>query len=398
MIMLIRGGGGGGETETETREQQDAAAIQPYDDEDESDEEQEVEVEQEELFFDAVQDSEADEYDEDESEQEQEEDEQQDEILPVLSTDGIQIQIEVKVNKFDAPLMQNPMSGLLVSLGVMYLSRKLDLFAPHNVRAARWAFIVYLVILQAFVVYFRIQARKENNQTPIEFQNPLFTILQNRMQQPPPTTASADPGQPKPSNSSNGNDMVKNIASSFLSSKSTILEYDLQQSRSMQSGLLLSIVFQWLLHFQLQQIQPLIMATLNGLLALVYSPLFQVYVLGKNLERPFQTPAMVHRRQEELSSAAALSSSKTTASSGPADMASSLSEEKDDDEEEEDSDHDCLAESSVVTLDVNDDDGNDADEYTDDDENDTIVAIPHDPTSSEDTAAPAVAPFQNETC
>lgn len=40
----------------------------------------------------------------------------------------------------------------------------------------------------------------------------------------------------------------------------------------------------------MNQVQPLFYQTASGLLNFVYSPLFQVYVLGRNLERPFVTP------------------------------------------------------------------------------------------------------------
>lgn len=85
--------------------------------------------------------------------------------------------------------------------------------------------------------------------------------------------------------------MVKEMASQFLSSKTTVLEYDLKQAKSMNSGLLINMAFMWFLHFKMKQTQPLLAQTVTGILNLVYSPLFQVYMLGKNLERPFKNPA-----------------------------------------------------------------------------------------------------------
>lgn len=273
-----------------------------YDDEEESEEEEE-----EEEFYDAVEA--LDEETSDESDLEENKDE--------VSTE--RIQIEVNVNKFDEPFVQSPMSGLMVSLGVLYLSRKVNLFSPTCVRAARWGFVCYLVMLQALVLYFRIQAKKQNDRTPIDLQNPLFTILENKL---------------SPQAQDKSNDVVKNIASSFLSNKSTILEYDLQQTRSMQSGILISILLQWVLHFKFEQIQPLIMASLNGLLALVYSPLFQVYILGKNLERPFKSPMM---RPTESASTSAPASNK-------------LAYENADDEDGEECDEDDTLYTEDVSL------------------------------------------------
>lgn len=322
-----------------------------YDDEEE-DEPSKDDKEEEEEFFDAIQDAVDDniydnDNDESESESESEEEDEQDEYTDEINTDGIQI--EVKVNKVDDPVLQSPMAGLFVSLGVMYLSRKVDLFAPKFVIAARWAFVAYLVLLQAFVMYVRIIATRQNDQTPIELQNPLFTILQNRIQ--PENTKS----QTQPSN-----DMLKNIASSFLSNKSTILEYDLQQARNMQWGILVSTIIQWLLHFKLEQIQPLIMASLNGFLSLRYSPLFQVYVLGKNLERPFKTPIMM--RQEQLDAAQTTSPTINAVSSPSvhADISPIFEHNDNEGSLAESSDADAVA---------------DADEYDDDD--DTSIIINH---------------------
>merc|ERR1740124_608185 len=46
----------------------------------------------------------------------------------------------------------------------------------------------------------------------------------------------------------------------------------------------------YFLHFKMGQVQPLIYQTVNGFKALLTSPLFQVYALGRNLERPFRNP------------------------------------------------------------------------------------------------------------
>jgi hypothetical protein len=94
------------------------------------------------------------------------------------------------------------------------------------------AFIGYLILLQAFLLYVRVQAKSTNDRTPITLSNPLSSVLQSQL-------------QPE----SGGNDMIKNLASSFLSSSSTFVEYDLKQARSMQSGLIINMGFMWFLHF-----------------------------------------------------------------------------------------------------------------------------------------------------
>jgi hypothetical protein len=87
-------------------------------------------------------------------------------------------------------------------------------------------------LLQAFLLYVRIRAKSTNDRTPITLSNPLSSVLQSQL-------------QPE----SGGNDMIKNLASSFMSSSSTFVEYDLKQARSMQSGLIINMGFMWFLHF-----------------------------------------------------------------------------------------------------------------------------------------------------
>ena len=104
------------------------------------------------------------------------------------------------------------MANLYASLAVMLLSRKIDLFHPTVVKVARAAFIAYLVVLQLFLLYVRIQAKLNNDRTPIQLKNPLFSILQLQL-------GGGSSGR-EGGGDGGGNNMMKNLASSFLSSKS----------------------------------------------------------------------------------------------------------------------------------------------------------------------------------
>lgn len=220
----------------------------------------------------AEEDASADEQEEDEDEDESEEveDEYDDEEEEHYEAD---VDSE-EVAEFDEPLVASPMLQLYATFGVMILSKKIDLFNPTVVMACRFLFIGYLVVLQLFLLYVRIRAKSINDRTPVTTTNPLSGILQSQL------------------GGAGENAMVKSLASSFLSSQSTALEYDLQQAKSMQSGLMFNMAFMWFLHFKMKQMQPLIINSLTGLMNMAYSPLFQVYVLGRNLERPFKSPQM----------------------------------------------------------------------------------------------------------
>ena len=254
---------------------------------------------------------EEDEYDDEDYDSEEEDGEVtevEDEDVEVSEDDGVQI--EVKVEKYDEPLFPSPMVNLYASLGVMLVGRRVDLFSKPVVRLARAGYIGYLILHQVFLLYVRIQAKSINDRTPIELKNPLSSVLQSQLGE----------------GGSNG--MMKNLASSFLSSKSTVMEYDLKQARSMQSGLIFSMLFLWLLHFKMGQVQPLLIQTVTGLVNLIYSPLFQVYGMGRNLERPFKNPTSQKAEKEQNEEGDDASETDEIEGSG-------AEEEKDDAESEE---------------------------------------------------------------
>jgi Phosphate transport (Pho88) len=132
-------------------------------------------------------------------------------------------------------------------------------------------------------------------------------------------------------NIAGGNEMLKKMASSFLSKDTTVMEYDMGQVRSMQSGIIFSMLIMWFLHFKMQQVQPLLITILNSTLQLFYNPLFQVYVLGRNLERPFVTakPEWV-KKAEELRE-----EQKKSATEAEAEAAIEEEEEEEEDKETE---------------------------------------------------------------
>jgi len=300
---------------------------------------------------DADTEDEYDEYDQYDDEEEEENDDDETDVEAegddtTEIADGVQI--EVNVEKFDEPLVASPLSNLYASLAVMLLSRKIDIFHPTVVKIARFAFIAYLLLLQLFLFYVRVQAKLNNDRTPIELKNPLSSVLESQL--------GGGGGANK------NNSMMKNLASSFLSSTSTVLEYDLKQARGMQNGLIFNMLFMWFLHFKMEQVQPLLIQTLNGLLTMVYSPLFQVYVLGRRLERPFKNPAT--KRMEE---AAALQQQQAEAAAEEegaesGDVATAVEEEEEyDDEDESDAvvDEDESEEEGSSNEQENDDDGDD---------------------------------------
>ncbi len=207
---------------------------------------------------------------------------------------------------------------------------------------------MYLLVQQAFIFYVRVMAKKANNRDPVQVENPLSSMLSSQLEK----------------QELGGNDMVKNMASSFLKTESTVVEYDMSQARNMQGGILFNVALMWFMHFKLQQVQPLLVTSINGFLQLAYNPLFQVYVLGRNLERPFKNPA-VFKPPTEGDAEAETVEDGTEAATEDAKESESDEPEKDeenDDEEEEEEEDDDDDDDDEDDLDDEDDEDDDEDE------------------------------------
>lgn len=114
---------------------------------------------------------------------------------------------------------------------------------------------------QLFVLYVRLAAKRKGDSTKVDTRNPAMDILTKQLQ--------LDGG---------AQEMAKKLASKFLSSETTVMEYDLKQAADMQGGVLVNMAFMWFLHFKMEKVQPLLIQVVMGFLQLIYSPLFQVYV------------------------------------------------------------------------------------------------------------------------
>jgi len=290
--------------------------------EDEAEEEDEEEEEDDETDGDS---SEDEYYDDDESESEEEEEEES------SLASGLKKKSKSKTpsGEIVEPYFVSPSLQMYTTFGTILLSRKIDMFSPTVVRLCRTLFVLYLLVQQAFIFYVRIMAKRNNDRTPVQVQNPLGNMLSKQLG----------------NQQAGGNDMVKNLASSFLKTESTVAEYDMGKAKNMQGGILFNMAFMWFLHFKMQQVQPLLVTSINGFMQLVYNPLFQIYVMGRNLERPFKSP-------EVFKDPRAAAEETTTTEEGEA-------ETKDDEEEEEESSDDDEEEDG---SDGDEDDGDDEDE------------------------------------
>ena len=222
--------------------------------------------------------------------------------------------------------MRRQFFAVMTRLEFAHLTFQLKSVALISTTINRFVFIVYLVMQQAFIFYVRVMAKRNNDLTPVNGENPLTSMLSSRLEK----------------QSSGTNDVVKNLASSFLKTESTVKEYDMGQAKNMQGAILFNIVFMWFLHFKMQQVQPLLVTTINGLLQLAYNPLFQVYIMGRNLERPFKSPEIFKdpRGGEESETTEATAQDEATDSNSGVDEIEDASEEESNDESSDDEDED----------------------------------------------------------
>eukprot|EP00934_Nitzschia_sp_Nitz4_P007543 Nitzschia sp. Nitz4//scaffold19_size178191//36096//37438//NITZ4_001960-RA/size178191-augustus-gene-0.35-mRNA-1//1//CDS//3329540628//7533//frame0 len=161
---------------------------------------------------------------------------------------------------------------MFATIGCMILGRRVNLESPSSIRIIRLAFIAQLLCNLSFMIYVRITATKNKDWSVVQIEHPLSGMLKSQLSQPSPT-----------------NMLVKNMASSFLSSRTTAMEYDLKQASAIQTSIISQLFFMWLLHLKLGRTQPLVIQVFTGMVNLVYNPLFQLYILGRNLERPFKS-------------------------------------------------------------------------------------------------------------
>jgi hypothetical protein len=365
VTVISRGGGGGSDSDVDV---DDDESQDDEGGEEENDDDAEVGVEGEESSDDEKDYSEeADEEDDEDVEGEYESDEDDDEeevavveakgkSSPPKSSSSSSVLKSSILSKtrdggegpipYDDLLTPPAMQQLFVSVGVMMLSKRIDITNEKAVRIARYAFLAYLVSVQAFLLYVTLSAKTTNDRTPVKITSPFASLLPSNL---------AGGG---------GNFMVKAIADQILSTQTTVLEYDLKMAWKMNSGLLFPMLFLYFLHFKMRQVQPLLMQTATGFVNLAYSPLFQVYVLGRNLERPFRPPAatnpMMDALKQQLEGNASGGDENGDANGGDVRDVNDEDEDEDEEEEERDSEEE----------DGEDEEGDDASDAEDDSDED----------------------------
>lgn len=288
-------------------------------------------------------------------------DEEEEEVTAVATTRKSKKKKGVKKQEYDEPYFMSPSMYLYTTFVPILIGRKIDLYQPRIVRLLRYVdgmgcvliariatfrivrshclysvfyihsflFITQLLVQQAFIFYVRIMAKTNNDRTIIHLESPVDTMLKSKM-------GGADLGS---------NEGLKKLMSNFLSKDVTVMQYDMDQAKGMQTSIIITMIITWVMHFKFQQVQPLLMTIISGYFQLFMNPLFQIYILGRNLERPFKAPKPAWMEENEDATdtpeSTAEEESKTEATTADADTEETVEEGEDEaDEVEEGSDSD----------------------------------------------------------
>ena len=138
----------------------------------------------------------------------------------------------------------------------------------------RFTFIGYIIFVNLFTLYVKFVAKRIDDSSVITMENPMMKLVKSQL------------------NNAVSSDLASSLLTNSFTSgtKITIRDYDVQQANTLFYGLLPNLIIMWIIHFKFKQVQPLFLTTASGVLTLIQNPLFQVYVLGKKLERPFKSP------------------------------------------------------------------------------------------------------------
>lgn len=162
------------------------------------------------------------------------------------------------------------MNPLVSNIGVMLLSnwicKKLDMTDPQIINYLRIFYVTFNVLTYLIYNYIKLQIKNKNDLTTIKYQNqksPMQMLLKG----------GADDG-----------------AEPVITT--TVVAYDLEQIETLIKGMYTSWLMMAGMHFYMKYTQPMVMQGISPIKAALEHPLFNAYVLGKEVERPFnQTPA-----------------------------------------------------------------------------------------------------------
>eukprot|EP00752_Nemacystus_decipiens_P009972 g8894.t1 len=201
-----------------------------------------------------------------------------------------------------AVLPQAIKTGLFFLLA-RWLGEKLTPTVESHVRAARAIYTGYLVFSQALCMYIRYLIWKKNDDTEMEVPPP--AQLKNLMEAGKAGAAGEAAAGAEAGTGGEGASGGKGGAASSLgpmldkmmTSKTPVKKYDMKTIQGMRRGQFWASLIMCYTHLRKGMIKPMMLQVSFGVLRLLDSPLFHIYVLGReakgNLARPFKNQGLM---------------------------------------------------------------------------------------------------------
>ncbi|XBW38190.1 hypothetical protein QEN19_003782 [Hanseniaspora menglaensis] len=171
------------------------------------------------------------------------------------------------------------MNPLVSNIGVMLLSnyvcKKLDMTDPQIINYLRIFYVTFNVLTYLTYQYIKMKISKKNDLKTIKYQNqksPMQMLLK-------------------------GGASDENEEAVITT---TVVQYDLEQVESLIKGMYTSWLMMGGMHFYMKYTQPMVMQGISPIKSVLEHPLFNAYVLGKEVERPFgQTPSAAPKEESK---------------------------------------------------------------------------------------------------
>ena len=158
------------------------------------------------------------------------------------------------------PIQTNKMIlGFVAPLAATQVLKRFDQKSPYYMIGLRSFFfgVIAFNVLVQFVLQWRIAAAKDATIMPAAPANPLAMLF-------------GGGGAPAKSK--------------------TVSEYDREQLKSLRTSYQFSCLLNLFLHFQMKLTQPMVYASVSGLVDLFYNPLVQIHLLRHKAEGPYKRP------------------------------------------------------------------------------------------------------------
>eukprot|EP00903_Cladosiphon_okamuranus_P016072 g14836.t1 len=272
-------------------------------------------------------------------------------------------------------LVPQAMKTGLFFLLAQWLGNKLQPTIESHVRTARAIYTAYLVFSQALCMYIRYLIWKKNDDTEMEVPPP--PQLKNFMEAgkagvaAEATGAAAGGGEGGAKEAAGG---LGGAASSLgpmldkmMTSKRPVKKYDMNTIQGMRRGQFWASLLMCYTHLRRGMIKPMMLQASFGVLRMLDSPLFHIYVLGReakgNLARPFKPQglmASLSGPMEAMSAKAAEAQAAMAAAEGKAEAEKSEAKASEEDMQAKQDEEDDKASGSGQHQgdDHDDDDGN----------------------------------------